>query len=117
MSKQRYYVSVSANTIDPEPHDTSSDRLTVMADEKEVAELKRLFEKERHATERTHRRAFIPYKSADHDPATADYNDSMIDLYQYLYRIGSLETRRHIESMNLLQELKNPDYNDPGYDR
>ncbi|MFC4303371.1 hypothetical protein [Cohnella boryungensis] len=113
MDKLRYYVSVSAGIVGTEP--ALTDQLTVLATDEERNHLIALLEKERKALESTYVRAPIPYKSADHDSATNRYNDSMIEIYRFIYRIGTIETKRHIEYMDILRELRTPDYRHPGY--
>jgi hypothetical protein len=113
MEKERYYVSVSAHTITKEP--SVNDQLTVMATDKEREYLESLFQKEERDDEVTQLRAMIPYKSADHDPSNKQYNADLIDVYRYIHKIGTNETKRHIEYMDIIRDLKNPDYNHPGY--
>ncbi|WP_123042169.1 hypothetical protein [Cohnella candidum] len=113
MEKERYYVSVSAHTITKEP--SVNDQLTVLATDQERDHLETLFQKEGHADDVTHLRAVIPFKSADHDPATKRYNADLIDIYRYIYKIGTEETKKHIEYMDIIRDLKNSDYSHPGY--
>jgi len=115
MEKQRYYVSISAGVVGTEP--ALTDQLTVLATDGERDRLIALLERERKALEDTVVRAPIPYKSADRDPATRRYNDGLLEIYRYVYRIGTLETRRHIEYMDILREPRTPDYRHPGYGR
>jgi hypothetical protein len=61
------------------------------------------------------RRAFVPYKSADHDDAAEQFDDATIHLFQYLHDHGTDETRRLIDEMNVLQRLGNTGYQDEGY--
>jgi hypothetical protein len=113
MDKDRYYVSVSAHTITKEP--SMTDQLTVLATAKERDHLETLLQNEERADDQTHVRAIIPYKSADHDQATNTYNSNLLHIYRYIYKIGTDETKRHIEYMDIIRDLKNPDYNQPGY--
>jgi hypothetical protein len=113
MDKERYYVSVSAHTITKEP--SMTDQLTVLATEKELDHLETLLQQEEDNDDHTSLRAIIPYKSADHDPSTNKYNDNLISIYRYIHKIGTVETKRHIEYMDIIRDLKNTDYNDPGY--
>jgi hypothetical protein len=113
MDKERYYVSVTAHTITKEP--SMTDQLTVLATDKERDYLESLLEQEEHNDDRTHLRAMVPYKSADHDPSTNKYNDKLRSIYRYIYKIGTIQTKRHIEYMDIIQDLKNTDYSHPGY--
>lgn len=113
MDKQRYYVSVSANMVGTEP--SLTDQLTVLATDAERNELVSLLNREQKNNDTTYIRAQIPYKSADHDRGTRRFNDSMLDVYRYIYKIGTIETKRHIEYMDILTELRTPDYRHSGY--
>jgi hypothetical protein len=113
MAKQRYYVSVSTGMINQEP--ALTDQLTIMATDTERDNLQTLLNREKTADDITSVRGPIPYKSADHDSATNQFNDSLVEVYRYIYQIGTVETRRHIEYMDILEELRTPDYHHPGY--
>lgn len=62
-------------------------------------------------------RALIPYKSADHDKATNQFNEDLLKLYQLVYHLGTDKTKAHIRGMNILNKLRDTDYNYPGYKR
>jgi DUF438 domain-containing protein len=113
MDKQRYFVSVSASMIGTEP--SIMDQLTVLATVEERNHLLAILNKEQKNIEKTYLRAHIPYKSADNDKATERFNDSMIEIYRYIYKIGTIETKRHIKYMDILEELRTPDYHHQGY--
>ncbi|WP_256759050.1 hypothetical protein [Cohnella sp. WQ 127256] len=113
MDKERYYASVSASIVSKEP--LLTDQLTIMATEEERDHLLELLNQEQKAIEQTYLRAHLPYKSADHDKSTNQYNDKLIEIYRYIYKIGTIETKRHIEYMDILQELRTTDYYHPGY--
>lgn len=115
MDKQRYFVSVSASMVGTEP--SLTDQLTILATEDERNYLLRLLNQEQKNIEKTYLRAHIPYKTADHDKATNQFNDSMIEIYRYIYQVGTIETKRHIEYMDILHELRTPDYHHQGHGR
>jgi hypothetical protein len=115
MDKQRYYVSVSASMVGSEP--ALTDQLTIFATQEERDHLFELLNREQRNIEKTYLRAHIPYKSADHDKATNRFNDSIVEIYRYIYHVGTIETKRHIEYMDILSELHNPDYRHQGYGR
>ncbi|GBF77346.1 hypothetical protein PA598K_05890 [Paenibacillus sp. 598K] len=112
--KQRYYVSVSGGAIETEP--SKSEQLTIEATAEELAELQAILEQGQREDETTALRTPIPYKSADHDEAQNQFTEQLIDVYRAVYRVGTQETRTHIRGMNILEELKDTDYNHPGYE-
>lgn len=113
-AKETYYVSVSAGTITKEENHTT-DQLSVYATDREIDQLMSLFAKRAETDDLTHLRGIIPYKSADHDPATDKYNEQMLDIYRMVFRIGTEETRKHLIHMDILSVLKDPDTHLPGY--
>ncbi|GIO34455.1 MULTISPECIES: hypothetical protein [Paenibacillus] len=112
--KKRYYISVSHHLIQDVPHDSAE--FEVMMTEAEMSKLKDKLEDLNQEDENTFKRAFIPFKSADHDEAPQGYNDKLIDVYAYLYEIGDEHTKRTIEGMNILGKMQHTDYNNEGYD-
>ncbi|MDO3677866.1 hypothetical protein Q3C12_12710 [Paenibacillus ehimensis] len=119
MLKKRYYVSVGTGTI--EDAQTLADlgdysyEYAVEATDQEIRELRWLMSSYEAETEKTFARAGVPYKSADHDEATDEYNAQVRELYAMIYRLGTPETRGHIEKMRIMEKLGNPDYRQPGY--
>lgn len=110
-----YYVSVSARTIQADPPET--DHLAIQATEKQLELLRRKLEREDRNDELSSGRAIIPFKSAEKDPAEAEFSDDLLDLYAYIYELGTPETKAHIESLRLLPKLTNQNVNLPGYSR
>jgi hypothetical protein len=115
MAKTRYYVSVSSRTVQETLPET--DNLEVDVDADELDELRSLLTSEERKDETTQLVAPIPYKSNDHAEAGQDYTDGLSNLYGYIYQVGTEETKRHIESMKILNKLQDTDYNYPGYKR
>ncbi|QYR19959.1 hypothetical protein KZ483_19060 [Paenibacillus sp. sptzw28] len=115
MMPQKYYVSITSGTIGTEPSNT--DQLTVQASEEELEILQHKLERGDYVDDITSLRAMIPFKSGDHDKAQEEFSDDLRDLYAYIYRIGTLETRKHIETTKILQKLSNQDYHMKGYNK
>lgn len=113
--KQTLYVSVSNKSLDAEA--SMNEQLEVRGTEEELGELRHLLEKLQRDDEETHFRAPIPFKSADHDKATDQFNEDLIKLYQIVYALGTDKTKTHIQNMNILNKLQNTDYDYPGYER
>jgi phosphoglycolate phosphatase-like HAD superfamily hydrolase len=113
--KQTLYVSISSKSLDSEA--SRNEQLEVYGTEEELEELRQLLEQVQRDDEVTHFRAPIPYKSADHDQATDQFNDDLLKLYRVVYELGTAKTKEHIEAMNILTKLQDTDYDYPGYDR
>ncbi|GAB6992102.1 hypothetical protein [Paenibacillus pini] len=112
--KKMYYISVSHNLIQDVPNDSAEFR--VMMTQDEVTNLRDQMSALIKDDEYTFRRAFVPFKSADHDDATHQFDDELIGVYQYLYDLGDAETKRLIDQMNVLEKLEDTDYHDKGYE-
>jgi len=112
--KRRYYISVSHHLIQEAPYESAE--FEVAMTEAEKTKLKDKLDDLNQEDEYTFKRAFIPYKSADHDDAPQEFNDKLIDVYAYLYEIGDEKTKRTIEEMNILGKMRNTDYNHEGYE-
>ncbi|WP_239696869.1 hypothetical protein [Paenibacillus oryzisoli] len=94
-----------------------NEHLEVRGTEVEIEMLRQMLDQLKRDDELTQFRAPIPYKSADHDKATDQFNDDLLKLYQFIYNLGTEKTRAHISDMNILHKLQNTDYEDPGYER
>lgn len=119
--KPTYYVSVSSGTVLDEQmmadRANFSYEFVVQADEKELARLHELLDRQRADEHVSFARTPIPYKTADHDLAMITFNDQMVAMYSYIYEIGTEETRRFMDEHEVFGKLKNPDYSHPGYKR
>lgn len=112
--KQRYFVSVNHGLIQEVRND--SNEFEVLLAPGELTALQDLLKALSQEDEYAFRRAFVPYKSADHDEAIRQFDDGTIRLYQHLHRYGTSETRQAIEELDILPKLDNTGYEDTGYD-
>lgn len=109
------YVSVSNKSLDREV--SMNEQLEVRGTDEELEKLRQILEQLERDDQVTQLRAPIPYKSADHDKATDQFNDDLLKLYQLIYNLGTDKTRAHIHDMKILNKLQNTDYENPGYER
>lgn len=102
MEKIKYYVSVQAKSILSE-QGAAAYELEILATEREVAQLQELFDYEEEAENATFFRGMapgVPYHVDDENDA---YDDSLVEIYKKIYELGTVETRSHIEGMNILK--------------
>jgi len=111
--RKPYFVSVNHGLIQNVRNETgefevwlSDEELTILQDQ-----LKALQQDD----EYSFRRAFVPYKSADHDDAIDQFDDKTIRLYEYLRQYGTPETQKIIDQLGVLPKLENTGYEDKGY--
>jgi hypothetical protein len=101
MEKKTYYVSVQAGTVLENEGDAAFE-FEISATPEEVDKLAEMFESAMEADHDAFWRAHtlaIPYH---HDDENDTYDDSLKMIYQTIYELGTPETKRHIESMNVL---------------
>lgn len=112
-NRKRYFVAVNHGLIQEVRND--SNEYEVLLSGEELAVLQDLLNELSREDDYAFRRAFVPYKSADHDDAAEQFDDATIRVFQYLHDHGSAETRRQIEGLNVLQKLEHTGYEDEGY--
>lgn len=110
---KRYFVSVNHGLIQDVRND--SNEFEVLLSSGELTVLQDLLKELASRDDYAFRRAFVPYKSADHDEAAELFDDGTIRLFQYLHDHGTDETRRLIEELGVLPKLDNTGYQDEGY--
>lgn len=112
--KKRYYISVTHHLIQDVRNDSTEFEVFITDDE--LTKLKDQMDELNKDDEYTFKRAIVPFKSADHDESTEEFDDKLIGVYAYLYKLGDEETKRTIDEMNILSKLHHTDYNDEGYE-
>lgn len=112
-NRKRYFVAVNHGLIQETRNDSNEYEVLVSGDELTV--LQDLLNELSRGDDYAFRRAFVPYKSADHDEAAEQFDDATIRVFQYLHDHGTEETRRQIEGLNVLQKLEHTGYEDEGY--
>lgn len=102
--KKTYYVSVQAGTavdnIGAAPFE-----FVIEATPKEIARLQALFEEKEDAENDTLIRGMVPAIPYHQDPENDAADESLKRVYAYIHELGTEETRRHIESMGVLDKV------------
>ncbi|WP_379158397.1 hypothetical protein [Paenibacillus sp. sgz5001063] len=111
--KKCYFVSVTHGLIQDVRNDSGEYEVLLTAEE--LTGLQDILNGLAKEDEYAFRRAFVPYKSADHDEAINQFDDQTIRVFQYLHRYGTAETRQTIEQLHVLPKLDNTGYEDKGY--
>jgi hypothetical protein len=99
--KKPYYVDIKSGEIMQNPREESG-HFTVYATEEEFAKLKALFEQNHAAEMETFVRAQTPFKEYHKDKEDKRYDQTMINIYRYLYDLGDENTKTHLEGMGIL---------------
>ncbi|MCZ8517982.1 MULTISPECIES: hypothetical protein [Paenibacillus] len=104
MDKKTFYITVGSGEI-LEPSNTIGNfDFEIEATEEEIDQLTDLFEDQELAGEDTAIRAHIPYRLYHNDKENDAYDANLQEIYRMLHKLGTQETRQHIESMNILGE-------------
>jgi len=98
--RKTYYVSVGAGQVLQDP-EAASFEFAIRANEAELDKLQELFEEIQDADEDE----ALSYKGSptvSDSPENDTYDALLQEVYRMLHELGTHETRRHIESMNVL---------------
>jgi hypothetical protein len=98
MEKKRRYVSVQAGTIMENQGDAAYE-LEIDATEEEVQMLRRLFQERLSHEYDTFLRAHVPAVPYHFDMENDMYDESLKEIYALIYKLGTEETRNHIQQM------------------
>lgn len=102
MDKKTYYVTVGTGEILPNRGDAAFE-FEIMASEDELDKLEELFEDTAEAELAAATRAVIPFEEYHNDEENDRYDDGLHAIYQMLHQLGTPATKRHIESMNVME--------------
>ncbi|MBU7320664.1 hypothetical protein [Paenibacillus oleatilyticus] len=104
MEKKTYYIAVGSGEI-LEPEDvTGNFEFEIQATEEEVDKLQEIFEELAMNEEDTAVRAMIPYREYHADKENDAYDWNLTEIYRMLHELGTPDTRKHIEAMNVLPQ-------------
>ena len=110
MPKSTYYVTVATGLIEQQQAMQDKANRThefdVEASDEEIAVLRDLFDKQAASEELTFKRATIPYKTADQDPSTERYNGDILNIYRYLYEIGTAGAKAILKKWHITAAVK-----------
>jgi hypothetical protein len=100
INKNKYYINVSSGEVSLIPLDVS--HFEIEATEEEVSKLKRIFGDIHSANLGTYIRSHIPFVEYSKDSANDRYDDGFRKVYKMIYQLRDNTTKRHIESMGIL---------------
>jgi hypothetical protein len=100
MEKKRYFVSVQAGTVMENKGDAAYE-FEIEASADEVEALRKLFEQRDSYDIDSFWRSHIPAIPYHLDMENDHYDKCMGDIYAWIQKLGTEETKQHIASMNL----------------
>jgi len=101
MAKKRYYVSVQSDAILENKGDAAFE-FEIDADEEEISRLQELMDGRNEADNYAFIRAHVPFLEYHRDRPNDVHDFYLKEIYGMLHRLGTPETKRHIESMGVL---------------
>ncbi len=101
MDKNKYYVSVQAGTV-IQDQSASAYEFEIEATPKEADQLLELMEIGEDAELKNFIRAGTPYIPYHNDRENDVHDEHLKHVYQVIYTLGTAETKKHIEKMNIL---------------
>lgn len=102
MEKKTYYVAVGPGEILEDPEALNYE-FVIQADDDEFDKLQELFEDTATAELRTAGPSLIPFQGNDFIENNI-YDEQLKDIYRMLHQLGTAKTRKHIESMHILED-------------
>jgi hypothetical protein len=99
--RKTYYVAVGAGEI-LEHREAAAFEFEIRANEEELNKLQEMFEQLSSTDEESMIRFHSPVTVSEQE-RTAMYDSQIHEIYKFLYQLGTEETKRHIESTNILK--------------
>ncbi len=99
--RKTYYVSVGAGQVLEDP-EAAAFEFEIRANEEELNKLQELFEETSSAEEAAAFHFVRPVMKYGNEDWNAAYGSQLHDIYKWLYHLGTEETKKHIESINIL---------------
>ncbi|NSL51360.1 hydrolase [Calidifontibacillus erzurumensis] len=101
MDRKTYYISVGAKEIS-QIKTASPYELEIKATDEEIQKLRDIFNDMYTAEWSGFIRSHVPYVQYHYDRENDAIDRDLMNVYQMLYELGTPETKRHIESMGIL---------------
>jgi hypothetical protein len=98
MEKQPYYIQIANGEIQSKS-DVSPWDFRIFANEKEIHDLRELFNSMNGADSGTFWRAHVPYVPYHLDADNDQYDNRIMEVYEKLYELGDEDARSHIKKM------------------
>lgn len=96
-----YYVSVQSLTIMERQGDGPYE-FEINATKEQVDQLNEIFEKMKTADQQAYWSSHVPFIPYHEDKENDTYDLHLRNAYRLIYELGTEETKKHIESMNIL---------------
>jgi hypothetical protein len=100
--KRDYYIWLPNGQISQDPT-ASPWNFKIEATDEEITELREYFDQNYSNEWRNFFRAHVPYIQYHYDRENDDYDETLLKIYECIYKLGDEEAKKHIESMGILK--------------
>ncbi|GAA0379872.1 hydrolase [Bacillus horti] len=104
--KKKYYIAVENGQI-LEDQEAAAYELVIEATEEEVNELSKLFAKKDVEDVGLFVDPHLPNKWSDVEDDVQSYSNQLEEIYKLIYRLGTPETKQHIEQNEIIEKVSN----------
>jgi hypothetical protein len=101
VDKKSYYIAVGPGEVMNNQGDASYE-FEIIATEEDIGKLQELFEETDNASQSSFGNSYLPWKVYYSNESNQEYDDNLMEVYRTLHKLGTEETKRHIESMHIL---------------
>lgn len=105
--RQKYYVSVQSGSMLTD-QGAASYELEIYANDQDIEQLEDMFDEKMNAEDGTASRAILPGIPQHISEEDETYDYVLAQIYKKLHELGTDETKRHIESMGILDQASSP---------
>ncbi len=99
--KKTYYIDVGHGQIS-QSSTASAWNFKIQANDEEITQLRELFDQNYSTEWQNFFRAHVPYVQYHYDRENDAYDNTIEQVYGMIYKLGDVEAKSHIESMNIL---------------
>ncbi|MEC0229216.1 hypothetical protein [Paenibacillus alba] len=102
MDKKTYYINVGTGEV-LEDKAALNYEFEISATEEELDKLQELFEETDNSSQGSYATSWMPWNVYYSNEANQEYDYYLTEVYRAIHQLGSEQTKRHIESMNVLE--------------
>jgi hypothetical protein len=103
VDKRTYYINVGTGEV-LEDKDDLNFEFEILASEEEMDQLQELFEETDNSSQGSYQSSFLPWNVYYNNESNQEYDYYLTEVYRMLHKLGTEETKRHIESMHILEK-------------
>jgi hypothetical protein len=101
--KKTYYIDVGTGEISQNAT-SSTWSFKISATNEEITEIRELFDQNYSTEWQNFFRAHVPYVQYHYDRENDQYDQTLVKVYELIYRLGDEAAQNHIKSMNILPD-------------